>query len=252
VTAKFDLSVSLRESGSGLHGFVEYATDLFDRSTIERLAGHYERLLAGIVAAPESRVCDLPLLSDGERRRLVVEWNDTSASYPRDKCLHELFAEQASRTPDAVAAVFEDERLTYQELDRRANRLAHQLRGLGVGPETIVGLCVPRSLEMVVGLLGILKAGGAYLPLDPDYPHERLRYMIEDSRCPVVVTQSSLVPSLPAQAAIVRLDADREAIDRQPATAPATHARPDNLAYATRSISRHGKSGEHWCPAGGS
>src|SRR5262249_28817018 len=174
VTSKFDLSLHLFESGGGLHGFVEYATDLFEGSTIKRLVGHYRTLLEGIVAAPDSHICDLPLLSAAERHQQLVEWNTTAVDYPREKCVHELFAEQAAKAPEAMAVVFEDQQLSYGELDRRSNQLAHHLRGLGVGPEVLVGLCVERSLEMVIGLLGILKAGGAYLPLSPTYPQERL------------------------------------------------------------------------------
>src|SRR4029077_10764434 len=137
------------------------------------LLSSYVTLLEGIVAAPERRISELPLLSAAERARIVVEWNATAAEYPKDKCVHELFAEQAATTPDAIAVVYEDSGLSYGELDRRSNQLAHHLRGLGVGPEVVVGLCVERSLDLVVGLLGILKAGGAYLPLDPGYPPQR-------------------------------------------------------------------------------
>ena len=232
VTTKFDLSLFIHETASGLQGSVEYATDLFDRGTIERLVAHFETLLMGIVATPESRLSELPLLRAAERHRLLVEWNDTAAEYPHDKCLHELFSAQAERTPDAVAVVFEDQQLTYAELERRSNQLAHHLRGLGVGPEVVVGLCVERSLEMVVGLLGILKAGGAYLPLDPSYPQERLAYMLTDANVPVVVTQAALVEQLPVfTALVVRLDADWNEIEREPTSAPANDANPDNLAY---------------------
>ena len=138
----------------------QYDRSRFERATIERLAGHLQTLLEGIVSAPESRLSQLPLLTDQERQQLLVDWNDTAADYPREQCLHQLFEEQAGRTPEAVAVVFEDRRLTYAQLNARANQLAHYLRRLGVGPEVLVGLCVERSLEMVVGLLGILKAGG--------------------------------------------------------------------------------------------
>ena len=191
------------------------------RSTIERLAGHLKTLLEGIVADPDARIGELPLLSEAERHRVLVEWNDTAREYPRDKCLHELFAEQAARVPDAVALVYEESELSYGELEQRSNQLAHYLRGLGVGPEVIVGLCVERSLEMVVGLLGILKAGGAYLPLDPGYPGERLAYMLEDARASVVVTQAALLAQLPEHdARVVRIDTDWNAIATQPVTAP--------------------------------
>jgi amino acid adenylation domain-containing protein len=242
VAAKFDLSLDVQESEEGLRGSFEYATDLFDASTIERLAGHLKTLLEGIVTSPEARLSQLSLLPEAERRQLLEEWNATTAEYPRDKCVHELFAAQAARTPDAVALVYEDGALTYGELDRRANQLGHHLQKLGVGPETIVGLCVERSLEMVVGLLGILKAGGAYLPLDPSYPQERLGYMVSDARAPVLVTQAHLLDQLPVHAAsVVRLDADWGEIERCPATAPPNMTLPDNLAYVIYTSGSTGK-----------
>src|SRR4029077_9625811 len=174
----------------------------------------------------------LPCLGAAERHRLLVEWNDTAAAYPSAKCLHELFAAQAERTPDAVAVIYEAQHLSYGELDRRANQLAHHLRSLGVGPEVIVGLCVERSLEMVLGLLGILKPGAASLPLDPSYPPERLAYMLADAAAPVLVTQASLLEQLPrCDARLVRLDADWAEIARHPEEMPASGACAENLAY---------------------
>jgi amino acid adenylation domain-containing protein len=232
VTAQFDLQLFFRETLSGLQGFFEYSTDLFDRATIERMADHFTRLLEGIVADPERSVSELPLLSEAERHRLLVEWNGAAVDYPREKCIHALFAEQAARTPAGVALVFEERQLTYAELDRRSNQVAHHLRGLGVGPETVVGLCIDRSPEMVVGLLGTLKAGGAYLPVDPSYPPDRLAYMLADAAAPVLVTQAELVGRLPKDdASVVRLDADWDEIARCPATAPVSGVGPDNLAY---------------------
>ena len=231
-SAKFDLSLYVTPQNGSIEGHFEYAADLFDRASIERLAEHFEVLLEGIVAAPEARLSDLPLLSALERHRLVEEWNATAAEYPSGKCLHELFEEQAARTPEAVAVVYEDAQLTYEELDRHSNQLAHHLRGLGVGPEVVVGLCVERSLEMVVGLLGILKAGGAYLPLDPSYPLDRLAYMVSDAKAPVVVIQQHLVDQLPLQDRhVVRIDADWPQIALQPETAPVNTSCPANLAY---------------------
>jgi amino acid adenylation domain-containing protein len=231
-TAKMDLTFFIKQTAAGLTVRLEYNTDIFVQETAERLLEYYRRVLGSFASEPQRPVFDLPFLSDAERHRLVVEWNDTAADYPRDKCVHELFAEQALRTPDAGALVFEDRQLTYAELDRLSNQVAHHLRGLGVGPETIVGLCVERSPEMVVGLLGILKAGGAYLPLDPGYPAERLAYMVADAGAPVVVTRAELAGRLPAHAArVVLLDADAEEIARCPASAPVSGARPENLAY---------------------
>ena len=198
---------------------------------MEALAGRLVRLLEAAVAEPERAIGRLDILSPRERDTILREWNDTAHAIP-SATLPELFAAQVAKTPDAVAVVFEDESLSYGELDARANQLAHHLRGLGVGPEVVVGLCVERSLEMVVGLLGILKAGGAYLPLDPAYPAERLAFMLEDARAPVLVTQSGLLDRLPAYGArIVQLDADAPAIAQEPATAPRSGLNPDNAAY---------------------
>src|SRR5882724_7753401 len=190
--AKFDLTLALQEAGERIVGGVEYATSLYERTTVERYLGYFRKLLEGMVADELQAVDRIPILSVEERHQLLHEWNDTEAEYPRDKCVHELFEEQVKRTPEAVAVVFEDANLTYGELNRRANQLAHYLRGLGVKPDERVGICVERGLEMVVGLLAILKAGGAYVPLDPAYPVERLRYMLEDSAPVVLLTQGHL------------------------------------------------------------
>ncbi|MEN3288877.1 MAG: hypothetical protein V7634_3177, partial [Bradyrhizobium sp.] len=181
VTTKFDLTLFAHENPAGISCAIEYATDLFERGTIDRMIDHFQRLLGELANDPDQRLSRAKLLSETEAHRIVAEWNDTAAAYPQDICLHELFADHAERRPDAVAAVFGDDELCYGELDRRANQLAHHLRELGVGPDVIVGLCVERSLDMVVGVLGILKAGGAYLPLDPRYPIERLAYMLADA-----------------------------------------------------------------------
>jgi amino acid adenylation domain-containing protein len=230
-TSKFDLTLFISETRVGLHGTFEYSTDLFDGSTIGRLVGHFKTLLEGVVADPDHRLSELPLLSEAERRQLK-EWNETAAEYPRDKCLHELFAEQAAKTPDALAVVFGDQELTYAELDRLSNQVAHRLRDLGVGPETVVGLCVERSVEMVIGLLGILKAGGAYLALDPSYPPERLAYMLAETRGPVLVTQARLEHVLPEHSAqVLRLDTDWKDVTGAPGHAISGAAMPDNIAY---------------------
>ena len=230
--AKFDLSMLIAERGDQLKCWLEYDTSLFDASTIERITSHFQQLLEGLAADPNQRIDELPLLSDEERRQLLVEWNDTAADYPRDQCIHQLFEAQAARTPKAVAVVFEDRQLTYAELNARANQLAHHLRELGVGPEVRVGLCVERSLEMVVGLLGILKAGGAYVPLDPDYPAERLAFMLEDTQAPVLLTQQALLERLPAHHAhVVGLDADWNQIDQKPDGNLPVQTNVGNLAY---------------------
>ncbi|MEH2621947.1 amino acid adenylation domain-containing protein [Bradyrhizobium sp. AZCC 1719] len=232
VPAKFDLELSVAEVDGGLSASLVYATDLFDDSTIERLVGHFGRILDGIVAEPDRRIRELALLGEAERRQLLADWNGPAALYPQDRCLHELFAEQAARRPDAIAVVLEDQTLSYGELERRANRLAHHLRALGVGPDVVVGLCVERSLDMAVGVLGILKAGGAYLPLDPRYPADRLAYMLADAKVTVLLTQEALADRLPAPAArLVRLDTDWPDIARQPETPPASGVDADHLAY---------------------
>jgi amino acid adenylation domain-containing protein len=231
-SAKFDLTLTLTEGVAGLHGEFEYASDLFDASTIERMAGHFTTLLEGIVAEPQTPIGELPLLTPAERHQILVQWNDTAADYPRDSCIHQLFEEQAARTPDAVALVFEDQQLSYGELNARANQLAHHLITLGVGPDVLVGICLERSLELIVGLLGILKAGGAYVPLDPSYPKERLAFMLADTAAPVLLTQQGLLEQLPPFAGnLVCLDLDWNIVATQPDSQPPSHATAENLAY---------------------
>ena len=236
-SAKFDLSVSLDEQRArdgrpmGIDGMLEYATDLFERSSVEAMAGRLVRLLEAAVAQPDRAIGSLDILAPEERHTLLREWNDTARPVP-SATLPQLFEAQVARTPDATAVAFEDTTLSYAELDARANQLAHHLRGFGVGPEVVVGLCLERSLDMIVGLIGILKAGGAYLPLDPDYPQERLAFMLKDAGAELLVTQQTLRDRLPAHAATtVRLDADRHIIERNPTTAPQTSLLPDNPAY---------------------
>src|SRR5207244_10027888 len=170
-TTAFDLNVSIVERDGGLDATFEYSTDLFDEETIARLAGHFATLLAGAVAEPERRLSELPLLSEGERRQVVEEWNRTERRFASaDSCIHQLFERQAARTPEALALAGGEERLTYRELNERANRLAHHLVERGVGPEVLVAVCLERSPQAIVALLAILKAGGAYVPLDPAHP----------------------------------------------------------------------------------
>ncbi|HEX8244848.1 MAG TPA: condensation domain-containing protein, partial [Longimicrobium sp.] len=191
VTAKFDLSLALSEWGGRIGGSVEYATALFERATVERFVGYLRRALEAMVADERQPVERLPLLPEAERRLVLEEFNDTRVEYPRETLLHELFEAQVERTPGAVAVVHEDRSLTYAELNARANRLAHHLRSLGVGPDARVALSVERGLEMVVGVLGVLKAGGAYVPLDPAYPEDRLRLMLEDSGPVAILTHGA-------------------------------------------------------------
>jgi len=240
-TAKFDLALELQERPEGLVGRFEYSTDLFDADTIERMFGHFQTLLEGIVANPEQKISELPLLTEFERQQLAA-WNNTQTDYPKDACIHELFEEQVELTPDAIALVFEEQQLTYKELNQRANQLAHHLRNVGVGADVLVGICVERSLEMIVGILGILKAGGAYVPLDPAYPQERLAFMLEDASVPVILTQRQLVESLPKhQARIVCLDTDWEIIERHREANLISEVKLDNLAYVIYTSGSTGK-----------
>ena len=230
--AKFDLTLSISETDQGLLGSWEYNSDLFNESTIERMASHFQNLLSAIVENPQQTVSEIPLLSDKERHQLLVEWNDTQSEYPSDKCIHQLFEQQVERTPDAIAVVFEKEQLTYQQLNQRANQLANHLQTIGVEPEALVGICVERSLEMVVGILGILKAGGAYVPLDPNYPQERLSYVLADSGIEVLLTQQSLLSSLPSHnALLVCLDRDWKKIEQHSQNNLKIGVYGDNLAY---------------------
>jgi aspartate racemase len=232
-TAKFDLSASVTEGPEGLRVVLEYNTDLYEAGTIQRMLGHYETLLAGIVADPGQRLSRLPLLTEAERHQLLVTWNRTDADYPHDRCVHELIEKQAEQTRDAVAVVFEETHLTYRELTHRANQLAHHLRSLGVGPEVVVGICAERSPDMVIGLLGILKAGGAYVPLDPALPPDRLAFMLHDTQAPLLLTQRALTDKIPSTTRhVVCIDADWPIIAQHPADAPPVSSiTPDNLAY---------------------
>ena len=241
----FDLSLFLRERDGKYVGNLEYSTDLFDHGRIERMACHFQTLLEVIVKAPDQSIARLPILTEGERHRILVEWNDTATDYPKDKCIHQLFEEQVERTPEATAVEFEDQQITYRELNRRANQLAHYLISLGIGPEKLVGICIERSIEMVVGLLGILKAGGSYVPLDPAYPQERLRFMLENSQVSVLLTKQKLVEDrewriddedsrssiFDPRVEIVCLDRDSPKIEQQSSKNPIASVSSSRLAY---------------------
>ena len=229
-TSRFDLTLLLRETNKGLMGVFEYNSDLFDADTISRMQGHFQTLLEEIVANPNQQLSDLPILTVAEQQQLIG-WNATEADYPC-ACIHQLFEAQVERTPNAVAVVFENEQLTYEELNAKANQLAHYLQKLGVGPEVLVGICVERSLEMVVGLLSILKAGGAYVPLDPAYPQERLAYMLADSQVSVLLTQQRLLENLPSHSTkVVCLDIEGESFAEHSKDNLDSEAKANNLAY---------------------
>jgi amino acid adenylation domain-containing protein len=241
--AKFDLTLSVGQSEAGLHCSLEYNTDLFEADSAERLVGHWLNVLRAVSADPAQRISEVPLLSDAERQQLLCAWNQTAVEYGRAQRVDELIADQSELRPEAIAVRCQDEGLTYAELNGRANQLARYLQGLGVGPETVVGICMERSLEMMVGLLGVLKAGAAYLPLDPDYPAKRLEFMIAGSQAPVLLTQARLQDRLtaPEQTRVVQLDDDWAEIAAESAAAVSSKSEAGNLAYV---IYTSGSTGE--------
>ncbi|MEH2159809.1 MAG: amino acid adenylation domain-containing protein [Nostoc sp.] len=243
VNAKFDLTLQMWENtdeGNSLQGFWQYNTDLFDEDRIARMSSHFQTLLAGIVGNPQASVGTLPLLTERERHQLLVEWNDTQIPYPDTKCIHQVFEEQVEQNSNAIAViarsanalVYEDESLTYRELNDRANQLAHYLQTLGVKKEVLVGICVERSLEMIVGILAILKAGGAYVPFDPAYPQERLAYMFQDTGVSLLLIQQQLMGLLPQNTAkVICLDTDEEIFSQYSQENLKADVTPDNLTH---------------------
>ena len=230
--ARFDLQLTISEISTGLAGSLEYNSDLFESPTIDRLMGHFQTLLAAIVADPGCRISELPLLTD-EERQCLLEWNETQREFASHRCVHELFEAQVSRTPDAVALVSEDVQLSYYELNRRANQLAHYLRQAGVGPEVKVAVAMRRSPDLIVAMLGILKAGGAFVPIDSSHPVERLSFLLEDAGVPFILTAGNLLENvLTFFAQKIYLDAESETISRQPDHNPVPLTVSDNLAYA--------------------
>ena len=249
LTIFVDLQLTVFEEHGALTALWQYNSDLFDEDTIARMAEHFYQLLKGLVASPESSIAELPLLTEEEKYNILYEWNNTAADYPKDKCIHELFEEQAARCPDALAlcgpALSDPQhtiRLTYAQLNRRANQVARYLQKHGVGPEVLVGICVERSIEMLVAILGILKAGGAYVPLDPEYPENRLATIFEDAQMPILLTQTSLLSGLPKQCGhTICLDAEREIIMQEREGNPENQIVPSNLAYVLYTSGSTGK-----------
>ncbi|GFZ92165.1 amino acid adenylation domain-containing protein [Okeania sp. KiyG1] len=251
MTVRFDLELHLWPVGEEIKGFCAYNRDLFEAETISRMLSHYQNLLAAAVETPELAVGKLPLMTEVEQEKILIEWNNTITDYPTDKCIHQLFEEQVEKTPDAIAVVFEEQKLTYSQLNRQANQLAHYLQKLGVVPETLVGISVERSVEMVVGLLAILKAGGAYVPLDPNYPQERISYILADSQASVLLTTEKLVNKEEHQASgnpllnkqqVIYLDADWGKISQENDTdITESGVRPDNQAYVIYTSGSTGK-----------
>jgi amino acid adenylation domain-containing protein len=238
----FDLFLNIVESEKGLVLDCDYNSDLFDRETIERWLGHYKTLLASMQADARTTVSKLAILDDDERHRLLVEWNNTRMEFPKEKCIHSLFEDQVARTPQAVAVEFDGQQLTYVELDGRANQLARYLRGLGVGPELTVAICLDRSLDMLVGVLGVLKAGGAYVPLDPNYPDERIEAVLQDARPCLLLTQKTVAARFDAvPTPIVALEDIGAAIAGQSKERPDSGVTTENLAYLIYTSGSTGK-----------
>ncbi|MCC5645525.1 amino acid adenylation domain-containing protein [Nostoc sp. CHAB 5824] len=251
-TTRFDLEFHLWEPNTqnglwidkseGISGFVIYSTDLFDDATITRMLRHFQTLLESIVANPEQRIAQLPIFSEYELHNLLVEWNNTQVYYPQDKCIHQLFESVAEQNPDAIALVFGDQKLSYKELNIRSNQLAHYLKKLGVKTEVLVGLCVERSFDMVIGMLGILKAGGAYVPLDPSYPSERLNFMLKDAQVSVLLTHEQWLEHLENNNSnIICLDKDYKIISQQIQYNLPSEVAADNLAYVIYTSGSTGK-----------
>ncbi|NJN12721.1 MAG: amino acid adenylation domain-containing protein [Richelia sp. RM1_1_1] len=231
-TSRFDLTLGVADTQQGLLGSFEYNTDLFDANTITRMIEHFQTLLESILIDPDQQISDLQILTEAERHQLLFEWNNTQTDYPQVQCLHQIFAKQVEKTPDAIALIFENEQVTYRELNARANQLARYLKLLGVRSEILVGICVERSVEMVVAILAILKAEGAYVSLDPSYPQERLSFIIQDAQIPVLLTQQQLTQLLPESLTrVVCLDMEWEVIAQQSSEDFDSENTVKNLAY---------------------
>ncbi|PEI31754.1 condensation domain-containing protein, partial [Bacillus pseudomycoides] len=229
--AKFDLTVAMEETEEGLQVAFEYNTDLFNALTIQRMSKHFENWLSEVMDSPQKSIGSLKLMSKGEEKQLLKEWNDTRVEYPTEFVIQDLFEQQVARTPEAVALVYKNQQLTYRELNERANQLAHSLLKKGVRPETMVGICMERSVEMIIGLLGILKAGGAYVPLDPTYPEGRLKYILDNANIKLMVTQRNVNGWLPEGIESICLDENQEMISQESITNPRIEVTPENLAY---------------------
>ena len=231
-SAKFDIAIELDDRPEGLTGRYEYSTDLFDAPTIERMVHHWQHILESVVLDTEQQLARVPLLTASEQHKMLVEWNNTSYPFPENVCIHQQFEEQVERTPHAPAVTFEGSTLTYQELNHRANRVAHHLQAIGVVPDTLVGVCMERSLEMVIALLAILKAGGAYVPLEPTYPRERLNYLMQDAHLPIILTQSRFRDLLPCdETHVLCLDDEQFMATLDNLENPTSAVQPDNLIY---------------------
>ena len=239
--AMFDLSIYIWVNDNNITGSIEYNCDLFDRETITRMIDHYKTLANGAVERPDQCISDLPILTSVEKTQLLV-WNQTDKDYPKTQCYHQLFAEQARRTPDATAVICSDAQFTYKELNSRANQVAHYLRRLGVGPGNVVGIYVDRTLDMAVGLLGILKAGSAYTPLDPSFPKDRIEYMLEDCKAGILLTQKELSDNIKDFSGVkVSINADWNKIAEEDSSDLVLPSNSENLAYVIYTSGSTGK-----------
>ncbi|MBV9482714.1 MAG: amino acid adenylation domain-containing protein [Acidobacteria bacterium] len=240
-TETLDLTLRVREKANATELVLSYSADLFSDASIERMVSHYQTILESFVADANQKLSSISMLSSAERRLLLVDWNSTAVAYPLNKPLHCFIEDQVARSPQALALIFEDQRLTYAELNARANQLGHRLQKLGVGPDVFVGVCAERSLEMVIALLAVLKAGGAYVPLDPEYPQDRLEGMISDINPPIILTQSWLLDRVPAHAPVICLDRDWNLIAQENVANCSVELTGKNLAYVIYTSGSTGK-----------
>ena len=240
--AKFELTLALFETKEGIEGGFEYATDLFKPSTIERMFKHYHNLLEEITKDPNKQLSQFEMLSPEEKQQILIDWNQTDKDYPKDKTIHQLFEEQTENTPNNTAVIFEDQCLTYEQLNVKANQLAHYLIKHGVKPDTLVAIICERSFDMIVGMLGILKAGGAYVPIDPFYPQEYVQFMLEDTQAPIILTQQDVLKKLPqTKAKVFLIDNDREKLTKYPHSNPLSASQSHHLAYVIYTSGSTGK-----------
>ncbi|MEJ7829176.1 MAG: amino acid adenylation domain-containing protein, partial [Segetibacter sp.] len=242
-TAKFELIFGLIDSLTGLQGGIEYSTDLYNEQSIVRMVGHYKELLSSIVKEPKQKIGKLSMLTDAEKHQLLADFNGTSVAYPKDKTVVDLFEEQAVETPDSIAVVFEEERLTYTELNKRSNQLAHYLQSKGVKEEMLVPICIERSLNMIVGVLAILKAGGAYVPIDPEYPQDRINYMLDDTAASLILSSKENRRKLHLKEGVdvIEIDSNWNAVSKHAINNPKTTHAPNNLLYVIYTSGSTGK-----------
>ncbi|PZU94481.1 MAG: non-ribosomal peptide synthetase [Pseudanabaena sp.] len=241
-TARADLNVEMMETDRGLQGLFEYNSDLFDAETIKKMVSHFQNLLEAIAINPDQKIYNLPLLTQFESQQILFNWNNTVVNYPEHICFHQLIELQVQRTPNAIAVIYENQQLTYQELNQKANQLAHHLLAIGIQSEQLIGICIERSLDMLVGLLGILKAGATYVPIDPSYPRDRIEYMLSDSQAKILITQQSVINQIPAYTGlIICLDGEQHKLSQSPNHNPQIAIDSNQLAYVIYTSGSTGK-----------